>query len=79
MAGTARELTLRTAVRDEIPGEIITVLPGKVWTHARCHQPRLAFRAAAATVRARTARSRAYLDQESDGEVRGAFSVFGLP
>ncbi len=35
MAGTARELTLRTAVRDEIPGEIITVLPGKVWTHAR--------------------------------------------
>lgn len=35
VAGTVRELTLRTPVRDEIPGEIITVLPSKTWTHAR--------------------------------------------
>ena len=35
MAGTSRELTMRTAVRDEVPGEIITVLPTKTWTHAR--------------------------------------------
>jgi|CXWL01.1.fsa_nt_gi hypothetical protein len=33
--GTAREITLRTAVRDEIPGGIITVMPTKQWTHAR--------------------------------------------
>lgn len=33
--GTARELTLRTAVGDEVPGEIITVVPNKSWTHAR--------------------------------------------
>lgn len=32
--GTQRELTLRTAVRDEVPGEIITVIPAKQWTHA---------------------------------------------
>lgn len=35
MLGTARELTLRVPVRDEPPGEIVTVLPAKVWTHAR--------------------------------------------
>lgn len=35
MLGTAREITLRTAVRDEVPGEIITVMPTKRWTHAR--------------------------------------------
>lgn len=32
--GTEREITLRTAVRWEVPGEIITVLPTKQWTHA---------------------------------------------
>ncbi len=32
---SAREITLRTAVRDEIPGSIITVTPKKHWTHAR--------------------------------------------
>ncbi len=32
---SAREVTLRTAVRDEIPGSIITVTPRKQWTHAR--------------------------------------------
>jgi hypothetical protein len=32
--GTQRELTLRTAVRDEVPAEIITVIPAKQWTHA---------------------------------------------
>lgn len=32
--GTERELTLRTPVREEIPGEIITVVPAKQWTHA---------------------------------------------
>jgi hypothetical protein len=31
--GTERELTLRTAVRYEVPGEIITVIPTKQWTH----------------------------------------------
>jgi hypothetical protein len=35
LPGTERELTLRTAVRDEVPGEIITVVPAKSWTHAR--------------------------------------------
>ena len=35
LPGTERELTLRTAVRDEVPGEIITVVPAKRWTHAR--------------------------------------------
>lgn len=33
--GTASELTLRTAVRDEVPGEIVTVVPMKEWTHRR--------------------------------------------
>ncbi len=32
--GTEREMTLRTAVRWEVPGEIVTVLPTKQWTHA---------------------------------------------
>ncbi|MCC6528587.1 MAG: cytoplasmic protein [Polyangiaceae bacterium] len=35
LLGTAREITLRTAVRDEVPGVIVTVLPTKQWTHAR--------------------------------------------
>jgi tetratricopeptide (TPR) repeat protein len=35
LLGTAREVTLRTAVRDEIPGAIITVTPTKQWTYAR--------------------------------------------
>lgn len=35
LLGAAREVTLRTAVRDEIPGAIITVTPKKEWTHAR--------------------------------------------
>ena len=35
LLGTAREITLRTAVRDEVPGEIITVTSTKQWTHAR--------------------------------------------
>ena len=33
--GTEREVTLRTAVRREVPGEIITVTPARQWTHAR--------------------------------------------
>ena len=33
--GGGREVTLRTAVRDQIPGVIITVTPRKQWTHAR--------------------------------------------
>lgn len=32
--GTERELTLRTPVREEVPGEIITVIPARQWTHA---------------------------------------------
>jgi hypothetical protein len=32
---SAREVTLRTAVRDEIAGSVITVTPKKQWTHAR--------------------------------------------
>ncbi|MBI4952967.1 MAG: cytoplasmic protein [Myxococcales bacterium] len=35
LLGSTREVTLRTAVRDEIPGSIITVTPKKQWTHAR--------------------------------------------
>jgi hypothetical protein len=35
LLGSAREITLRTAVRDEIAGSIITVTPKKLWTHAR--------------------------------------------
>jgi len=35
LLGSAREVTLRTAVRDEIAGSIITVTPKKQWTHAR--------------------------------------------
>lgn len=35
LLGSAREVTLRTAVRDEIPGSIVTVTPKKQWTHAR--------------------------------------------
>lgn len=35
LLGTAREVTLRTAVRDAVPGSIITVTPTKEWTHAR--------------------------------------------
>lgn len=32
--GTHREVTLRTAVRNEIPGEIISVAAAKQWSHA---------------------------------------------
>lgn len=32
--GSEREITLRTAVRWEVPGEIVAVLPSKQWTHA---------------------------------------------
>jgi hypothetical protein len=35
LLGTSREVTLRTAVRDEAPGGIITVMPTKQWAHAR--------------------------------------------
>lgn len=35
LLGSAREVTLRTAVRDEIAGSIITVTPKKQWTHGR--------------------------------------------
>lgn len=35
LLGSTREVTLRTAVRDEIPGAIIKVTPKKQWTHAR--------------------------------------------
>ncbi len=35
LLGSTREVTLRTAVRDEIPGVIVTVEPRKQWTHAR--------------------------------------------
>jgi hypothetical protein len=35
LLGSAREVTLRTAVRNEIPGSIITVTPKRQWTHAR--------------------------------------------
>ncbi len=35
LLGTTREITLRTAVRHEIPGCIVTVTPTKQWTHAR--------------------------------------------
>jgi hypothetical protein len=35
LLGSDRELTLRTAVRDEVPGAIVTVMPTKQWTHAR--------------------------------------------
>lgn len=35
LLGSDREITLRTAVRDEFPGAIITVMPAKQWTHAR--------------------------------------------
>ncbi len=34
-SGSCSTLTLRTALRDEIPGSIITVTPKKQWTHAR--------------------------------------------
>lgn len=39
LLGSTREVTLRTAVRDEIPGSIITVTPTKQWMHA--HHPYL--------------------------------------
>ncbi len=35
LLGSSREVTLRTAVRDEVPGSIVTVTPKKQWTHAR--------------------------------------------
>lgn len=35
LLGTTREVTLRMAVRDEVPGEILTVMPTRQWTHAR--------------------------------------------
>lgn len=35
LLGTAREVTLRTAIREEVPGGIIRVMPTKQWTHAR--------------------------------------------
>lgn len=35
LLGSTREVTLRTAVRDEIAGSVITVTPKKQWTHAR--------------------------------------------
>jgi hypothetical protein len=35
LLGSTREVTLRTAIRDEIPGAIITVMPKKAWSHAK--------------------------------------------
>ena len=35
LLGSTREVTLRTAVRDEIAGSLITVTPKKRWTHGR--------------------------------------------
>ncbi len=35
LLGSAREVTLRTPVRDEIPGSFITLTPKRQWTHAR--------------------------------------------
>lgn len=35
LLGTTHEVMLRMAVRDEVPGEILTVMPTKEWTHAR--------------------------------------------
>jgi tetratricopeptide (TPR) repeat protein len=35
LLGSSLEVTLRTAVRDQIPGSIITVTPRKQWTRAR--------------------------------------------
>ncbi len=35
LLGGSRAITLRTAVRDEVPGAIITVVPTRQWTHAR--------------------------------------------
>lgn len=35
LPGSLHRITLRTAVRDEVPGEIVTVVPTKTWTHAR--------------------------------------------
>jgi hypothetical protein len=35
LLGSAREVTLRTAVRDEIVGSIITITPKRQWTHGR--------------------------------------------
>jgi len=35
LLGTAREITLRAAVSFEIPGSILTVIPKRLWTHAR--------------------------------------------
>jgi hypothetical protein len=35
LPGTAREIVLRTAVRDEVPGEFVTVVPTKQWTYGR--------------------------------------------
>jgi tetratricopeptide (TPR) repeat protein len=35
LPGTASELTLRTAVRDEVPGHIVTVVPTREWKHRR--------------------------------------------
>ena len=31
--GTVREITLRTAIRDEVPGDIVTVVPTREWIH----------------------------------------------
>ena len=33
--GTTREVTLRTSVRDEVPGSVLVVTPTRQWTHAR--------------------------------------------
>lgn len=33
--GSTREITLRTTVRDHIPGTIVTITPTRHWTHAR--------------------------------------------
>jgi hypothetical protein len=35
LLGTTREITLRTAVSFEVPGSILTVMPTRLWTHAR--------------------------------------------
>src|SRR5690606_2472979 len=35
LLGTSREVTLRTARRDEVPGSIVTVTPKKQWSHGR--------------------------------------------
>jgi hypothetical protein len=74
LLGSAREVTLRTAVRDEIHGSIITVTPKKQWTHAR--HPYLSGDVSSVRIEPKSASTRARTQRPTSCSTRCLRSTF---